>query len=165
MPLKGITQRRIRRRASRLKLSLKQSAPVVVFGPLTVRAGVPSAAIIRASSATWRWIGGICSGLLPGGNAPNATFSDSIRSLAYPLGDGSPIRRALRPATINQLVKGQFMRRSWNVDDQTWEEVLEAGDLAGLIADWQYEVQNGDTVLGFDEWVQHWKMARQGGAL
>lgn len=31
-----------------------------------------------------------------------------------------------------------------------------------LHRDWQYEVANGDTVLGFVEWLEHWIEANEG---
>lgn len=44
------------------------------------------------------------------------------------------------------------MAKTISNDNRTWpENAQERSDFS----DWQYEVSNGDTVLGFRDWVAH----------
>lgn len=39
--------------------------------------------------------------------------------------------------------------------DYSVKGIIEISDLISKLSDWKYEVNNGDTRLGYDEWLEH----------
>jgi len=67
---------------------------------------------------------------------------------------------------VNDVPKGEYIDHTFSVDryashsggeqKSVWDE-----DAEYPMKDWRYEVSNGDTVLGYQDWVKHQREANR----
>ena len=62
---------------------------------------------------------------------------------------------------LSDMIEGGRLRKEHIPDDYRWlvETLAGLANVNHPVSDWVYEVANGDTRLGYEEWVQHQKDA------